>query len=67
MEENLWLKACMSCQNETGITEEMAHALISRIEVHADKSISVSFQWQDEFQKLVDALETEGSAHHEKQ
>ena len=65
MEENPWLKTCMSYQNETGITEEMAHALISRIEVHADKSISVSFRWQDEFRKLAETLETEGSSHHE--
>lgn len=66
IEENPWLKACTAYQNETGITEEMAHALISRIEVHADKSISVSFRWQDEFQKLVEALDTERGVHHGK-
>ena len=57
LEENPWLEACTAYQNETKITEEM---------VHADKSISVSFRWQDEFQKLVETLETEGSVQHEK-
>ena len=66
IEENPWLKACTAYQEETGITEEMAHALISRIEVHADKSISVIFRWQDEFQKLLEALDTERGAHHDK-
>lgn len=66
IEENPWLKACTAYREDTGVTEEMAHALISRIEVHADKSISVSFLWQDEFQKLVETLEPEGSARHEK-
>lgn len=66
LEGNLWLEACTAYQNETKITEEMAHAIISRIEVHADKSISVSFRWQDEFQKLVETLEIEGSVQHEK-
>ena len=65
-EENPWLKSCMAFRKETGVTEEMAHALISRIEVHADKSISVSFRWEDEFRKLAEALEKEGDAHHDK-
>lgn len=64
IEENPWLKVCMLYQDEKGVTEEMAHALISRIEVYTDKSISVSFRWQDEFQKLAETLETEGGAHH---
>ncbi len=66
IEENPWLKACRAYREETGITEDMAHALISRVEVHADKSISVSFSWQDEFQKLVEALDMEGGASHDK-
>ena len=66
LEGNPWLEACTAYQEETGITEEMAHALISRIEVHADKSISISFSWQDEFQKLVEALDMEGGASHDK-
>ena len=65
-EENPWLKACAAYRKETGVTEEMAHALISRIEVHADKSISVNFRWEDEFRKLAEALEKEGDAHHDK-
>lgn len=66
LEGNPWLNACTAYQNETEVTEEMAHALISRIEIHADKSISVSLRWQDEFRKLVQVLEAEGGAHHDK-
>ena len=62
MEGNQWLEAFMSYQDETEVTEEMAHALISRIEVHADRRISVCFRWQDEFQKLVETLGAEGGA-----
>jgi len=66
LDGNPWLEACTAYRDETEITEEMAHALISRIEIHADKRISVSLRWQDEFQNLVQALETEGGAHHDK-
>ena len=66
LDGNPWLNACTAYQNETEVTEEMAHALISRIEIHADKSISVSLRWQDEFRKLVQVLEAEGGAHHDK-
>lgn len=66
LDGNPWLEACTAYQNETEVTEEMAHALILRIEVDADKRISVSLRWQDEFQKLVQALETEGGEHHDK-
>lgn len=66
LEGNPWLNACTAYQNETEVTEEMAHALISRIEIHVDKSISVSLRWQDEFQKLVQVLEAEGGAHYDK-
>ena len=63
---NPWLEACTAYRDETAVTEEMVHALISRIEIHADKRISVSLRWQDEFQKLVQVLEAEGGAHHDK-
>lgn len=62
MEENLWLEACAPFSSETGITEEMAHALISRVEVSADNSITVRLRWQDEYQMLADFLESEKGA-----
>lgn len=62
MEENLWLEACAPFISETGITEEMAHALISRVEVSADNSITVRLQWQDEYRMLADFLESEKGA-----
>lgn len=62
MEENLWLEACEPFISETGITEEMAHALISRVEVSADNSITVRLRWQDEYRMLADFLESEKGA-----
>lgn len=62
MEENLWLEACAPFSSETGITEEMAHALISRVEVSADNSITVRLRWQDEYRMLADFLESEKGA-----
>ncbi len=59
MEENLWLEACAPFSSETGITEEMAHALISRVEVSADNGITVRLRWQDEYRMLADFLESE--------
>lgn len=59
MEQNLWLEACAPFSSETGITEEMAHALISRVEVSADNSITVRLRWQDEYRMLADFLESE--------
>ena len=40
----------------------MAHALISRVEVSADNSITVRLRWQDEYRMLADFLESEKGA-----
>ena len=58
MEENPWLKACTPFSGVTGITEEIAHALISRVEISADNSIAVNLRWQDEYRMLTGLLET---------
>lgn len=57
MEENQWLKACSGFNGETGITEEMAHALLLRVEIGTDNSVSISLRWQDEYRKLAEFLE----------
>ncbi len=62
MEENPWLHACAPFSRETGITEEMAHALIERVEVSADNSVSIRLRWQDEYKMLADFLESEQGA-----
>lgn len=61
MEKNPWLEACAPFHAETGITEEMAHALISRVEVSADNSVAVRLRWRDEYRALVELLEAEGA------
>ncbi len=60
-EENPWLKACTDFSGEDALTEEMAHAFISRIEIGTDRQVSVELRYQDEFRKLV-KLGTGGEA-----
>ncbi len=57
---NLWLTACSHFADETGLTEEIAHALIQRVEVDASGYISITLRYQDEFQNLVSILQTAG-------
>ena len=59
MEGNPWLEACAPFSSETGITDEMAHALISHVEVSADNSIVIRLRWRDEYRALVEFLESE--------
>ncbi len=57
---NLWLTACSHFADETGLTEEITHALIQRVEVDASGYISITLRYQDEFQNLVSILQTAG-------
>ena len=59
MEGNPWLEACAPFSSETGITDEMAYALISHVEVSADNSIVIRLRWRDEYRALVEFLESE--------
>ncbi len=56
------LHACAPFSRETGITEEMAHALIERVEVSANNSVSIRLRWQDEYKMLADFLKAEQGA-----
>lgn len=58
--QNPWLTAYSHFSDETGLTEEIAHALIHRVEVDTSNYISITLQYQDEFQNLVSILQTAG-------
>lgn len=59
MEGNPWLDAYGGFYGQAGITEEMAHTLISRVEVGAGNSVTVKLRWQDEYRALAELLESE--------
>lgn len=61
-ERNPWLTAFSRFQNENGLTEEMAHALIERVEVDASNHIAITLRYQDEYRTLLQFLENEGKA-----
>jgi len=61
-ERNPWLTAFSRFQNENGLTEEMAHALIERVEVDASNHIAITLRYQDEYRVLLQFLENEGRA-----
>ena len=60
--ENPWLTACIQYQQETELTEAMAHALIERVEVDAENHVSVTLRYRDEYRALLQLLEAEGEA-----
>ena len=56
---NPWLTSFGRFRGETELTEEMAHALIDRIEVDASNHISVFLSFRDEYEALRRRLERE--------
>jgi site-specific DNA recombinase len=60
--ENPWLTTCGQFRADTELTEDMAHALIDRVEVDADNRISISLRYRDEYRALLQLLEAEGEA-----
>ncbi len=56
-EENTWIVACAKYEREMELTEEMAHALIERVEVDADHRVSVTLRFRDEYHTLIHLLE----------
>ena len=59
---NPWLTVCSQFQAESELTEDMAHALIERIEVDGSNHVSVTLRYQDEYRALVQLLEESGEA-----
>jgi DNA invertase Pin-like site-specific DNA recombinase len=54
--ENPWVVTCERYECETELTEEMAHALIERVEIDADNRVSVALRFRDEYHALVHLL-----------
>ena len=44
------------------MTEEMAHALIERVEIDADSHVSVTLRFRDEYRALIVLLTANGEA-----
>lgn len=60
--ENPWLTTCGRFRADTELTEDMAHALIDRVEVEADNRISLTLRYRDEYRSLLQLLVAEGEA-----
>lgn len=58
--DNPWLTTCAQYRQETELTEDMAHALIERIEVDAENHVSITMRYRDEYRALLQLLESEG-------
>lgn len=59
---NPWLDAYGQFQGETGLTEEMTHALIERVEIDAENHVFITLRYRDEYNALVRILESDGKA-----
>ena len=55
---NPWLNEFEQRRNETVLTEELAHALIERVEVGSDNSISITLKYRNEYESLMEYLTT---------
>lgn len=60
--QNPWLDTCSKFTGAAELTEEMAHALIERIEVGTDNRVSVILRYQDERASLMELLASAGKA-----
>ncbi len=54
---NPWLKIFGQFHMETGLTEELAHTLIERVEVYSDNRVGITLKYQDEYQALKRLLD----------
>lgn len=61
-QENPWLKACLDVPMGDRLTAELAHGLLSRVELYADNQVSITLRYQDEYRQLVRFLEAEKKA-----
>lgn len=60
--KNPWLTTCGQFRSESELTEDMAHALIERIEVDGANHVSITLRYRDEYRALLQLLEVEGKA-----
>lgn len=54
--DNPWVVTCERYEGETELTEEMAHALIERVEIDADNHVSIALRFRDEYHALAHLL-----------
>lgn len=54
--DNPWVITCERYECEAELTEEMAHALIERVEIDADSHVSVALRFRDEYHALAHIL-----------
>jgi len=59
---NPWLISCEQFACETELTEEMAHALIERVEIDANDHVSVILRFRDEYRALARLLGKDAEA-----
>ena len=57
---NPWLTAFGQFQGESELTDEMAHALIERVEIDADKHFSIVLRYRDDYHNLTRLLGEKG-------
>ena len=60
--ENPWLTTCGQFKEEQALTEDMAHALIERVEVDSRNNVSITLRYRDEYRALLQLLEAAGEA-----
>ncbi len=60
--ENPWLLGCRRFREEPALTEEMAHALVERIEIDAESHVSITLRYEDACQALIQLLRKDGEA-----
>ena len=60
--DNPWLAVYGQYRQEKVLTEDMAHALIERVEIDAENHVSVTLRYQDEYRALAELLDYAGKA-----
>lgn len=53
-----WMKHFLVCKDMEEIDRVMITMLVKRIRIHSDKSVSIEFWFEDEFERLTALLET---------
>jgi len=61
-EKNPWLVEFNRFKTETELTEEMAHALIERVEIGEGNSVEITLRYRDEYSALVQLLDGQETA-----
>lgn len=58
--DNPWLTTCDRFKEEQELTEDMAHALIERVEIDAKNHVEITLRYRDEYNALLRMLAVEG-------